>query len=81
MQPHSQPLQPEECKPGDVVAADLVRNWPRMSDKAAVAFRRWTGNRLRSEHRLVRCNTSGRIFEVGSGDIARCVWMTDRKFE
>ncbi len=74
------PKPPTECKPGEAVAAHLVRDWPEMTPKQAVAFRNWTGKRLQRDSKLVRDAASGRIFEVSDSDRSYCLWMTTREF-
>lgn len=66
----------DECSPGDYVENSLVKDWPRMSDKACIAFRRFTGIG-KEGYNLVR--KGPRIFAVGS-DLAKCVYNHTREF-
>lgn len=68
---------PEKCMPGDDVHDALVKDWPEMSNKSAVAFQKFTGVR-RYYGVLVR--KGKHIFVRQGSDLARCVYAHEREF-
>jgi hypothetical protein len=70
--------KPEDCKNGDLIHKELVADWPALSDKSAIAFRRWTGVKLHAASRLVR--KGKHIFQITEAEMARCVYCHDRQF-
>lgn len=69
---------PLKCVPGDTVERWHVADWPKMTDKSAVAFRKFTGTRLSPGTYLVR--KGNHIFEVGDADLALCKYFHSRAF-
>lgn len=70
-------LRPDDCCVGDTVSKTMVQDWPEMTDRSAVAFKRWVGL-SRLDGRLVR--RGDRIFEVGDSDQALCRYNHSRQF-
>jgi hypothetical protein len=68
--------KPDDCRPGEYVTSKLVQTWPRMEDKACIAFRKFTGVG-KDGYNLVR--QGPRIFAVGL-DVAKCVYNHSRQF-
>lgn len=75
---HPADRKPEDCKNGDLIAKELVEDWPAMSDRSCIAFRRWTGIKLHVASRLVR--KGKHIFQITEAERARCVYCHDRQF-
>lgn len=76
MQPHER--KPEDCKNGDLIARELVTDWPEMAAKSVIEFRRWTGVKLLRASKLVR--KGKHIFQISEAALARCVYCHDRQF-
>lgn len=74
----TQQAYPWLCAPGDTVERRHVADWPKMTDKSAVAFRKFTGTRLSPGTYLVR--KGNHIFEVGDADLALCRYFHSREF-
>lgn len=68
---------PLDCIPGDTTDASGVRDWPKMTNKQAVAFKRWCGLRT-VEGQLVR--EGNQVFEVGESALALCRYNHSRQF-
>lgn len=66
----------EKAMPGEYVDSKLVKDWPRMSEKSAINFRRFTGAN-KEVYNLVR--KGPRIFAVGR-DLSKCVYNHTREF-
>lgn len=70
---------PEACMPGDFVPLDVVKDWPRMSGKSTIAFRRFVGSARNTDYELVR--KGKHIFTLDCGGIyAKCVYNHTREF-
>ena len=67
---------PNAAMPGDHVRVEKVADWPRMSEKSAINFRRFTGAN-KEAYNLVR--KGPRIFAVGR-DLSKCVYNHTREF-
>jgi hypothetical protein len=63
--------------PGDTTDKALVANWDKMTDRAAVAFKRHVGLKV-VEGQLVRQGSL--IFEVGDAELALCRYNHTREF-
>jgi hypothetical protein len=70
-------LDPLKCFPGDTVERHHVADWPKMTNRAAVAFKMFTGIK-NIEGQLHR--QGPRIFEVGDADLALCRYNHTREF-
>jgi hypothetical protein len=68
---------PCNCRPGDTTDKVNVQDWPLMSDRSAVAFKRFTGVKI-DYGKLVR--KGNLIFEVGLADRALCHYNHSRQF-
>lgn len=68
---------PDTIRPGDTVPRQLVAGWPKMANKAAVAFKRFCGISV-VEGQLVRQGNV--IFEVGEAERALCRYNHTRSF-
>ena len=70
---------PEACSPGNWVLRAKVADWPRMSGKSVIAFRRFVGSKRNEDYELVRKGT--RIFTLDTGtDYAKCIYNHTREF-